>query len=96
MTLYSTLKHLKKHLQDAHPKGEIFIGHMLDGFSVRVGVPPGTKDQGFSFTLRTPDRWYHLSAHTATDRDFWIQAIEDVLEKPLTIQDNASKFFLFC
>lgn len=74
---------------DAHPKGEIFLGHMLDGFSVRVGVPPGTKDQGFTFTLRTPDRWYHLSASSAADRDLWIQAIEDVLEKPLTIQDNA-------
>lgn len=78
-------------LQDAHPKGEIFLGHMLDGYSVRVGVPPGTRDQGFSFTLRTPERSYNLSAASDDDRDEWIQAIDSVLERPLTPQDSSSK-----
>lgn len=64
---------------------------MLDGYSVRVGVPPGTRDQGFSFTLRTPERSYNLSAATDDDRDDWIQAIDSVLERPLTPQDSSSK-----
>ncbi|XP_075224392.1 arf-GAP with dual PH domain-containing protein 1-like [Lycorma delicatula] len=72
---------------DAHPKGEIFLGHMLNGYSVRVGVPPGTRDQGFSFTLRTPQRWYYLSAATSTDRDLWIQSIDCVIDKEMTPQD---------
>jgi len=74
---------------DAHPKGEIFLGHMLDGYSVRVGVAPGTKDQGFSFTLRTPERTYNLSATSDDDRDEWIQAIDSVLERPLTPQETS-------
>jgi hypothetical protein len=78
-------------LQDAHPKGEIFLGHMLDGYSVRVGVAPGTRDQGFSFTLRTPERTYNLSATSDDDRDEWIQAIDSVLERPLTPQETSSK-----
>jgi len=78
-------------LQDAHPKGEIFLGHMLDGYSVRVGVSPGTRDQGFSFTLRTPERTYNLSATSDDGRDEWIQAIDSVLERPLTPQETSSK-----
>lgn len=77
--------------QDAHPKGEIFLGNMMDGYSVRIGVPPGAKDQGFSFTLRTPERWYNFSANTAPDRDEWISRIEAVVERPLTMQDKYSK-----
>ncbi|XP_054288395.1 arf-GAP with dual PH domain-containing protein 1-like isoform X2 [Macrosteles quadrilineatus] len=73
---------------DAHPKGEIFLGHMLDGYSVRVGVQPGARDQGFSFTLRTPERWYNLSANTAPDRDSWISAIESVTARPLSVHDK--------
>ncbi|KAJ9578517.1 hypothetical protein L9F63_005246 [Diploptera punctata] len=73
---------------DAHPKGEIFLGNMFDGYSVRVGVAPGTKDQGFSFTLRTPERSYNLSAASDDERDEWIQVIDKVIERPLTPQDS--------
>jgi hypothetical protein len=78
-------------LQDAHPKGEIFLGHVLDGYNIRIGVPPGTRDQGFAFTLRTPERSYNLSAASDEDREEWIQAIDSVLERPLTPQDTSSK-----
>lgn len=63
----------------------------MDGYSVRIGVPPGAKDQGFSFTLRTPERWFNFSANTAPDRDDWIGYIEAVIEKPITLQDKYSK-----
>ncbi|XP_030749997.1 arf-GAP with dual PH domain-containing protein 1-like [Sitophilus oryzae] len=72
---------------DANPKGEIFIGHMADGYSIRIGVSTGVKDQGFSFMLTTPDRVYNLSAQTEIDRDHWIEVLERVIERPLTPQD---------
>lgn len=77
---------------DAHPKGEIFLGHSLEGYSVRVGISPGVKDQGFSFSLRTPERTFNLSAASEVDRDEWIQVIEQVIERPLTPQDSLSKY----
>ncbi len=44
------------HPLGAYPKGEIFLGESNEGFSVKLGVPPGMKelDQGYSFTLVTP------------------------------------------
>lgn len=63
----------------------------MDGYGVRVGVSPKSKDQGYSFTLRTPDRSFHLSAEIEEERDEWIQALDLVIEKPLSPQDNASK-----
>lgn len=66
-------------------------GHSLDGYSVRIGVPSGAKDHGFSFSLKIPDKMYVLSAHTEHDRDDWMEVIERVIEKPLTPQDSASK-----
>lgn len=68
-----------------------YLGHSLDGFGIRIGVSPGVKDQGFSFTLLTPDRSYNLSAETELDRDQWIQVLEQVIDRPLTPQDTMSK-----
>lgn len=61
---------------------------MMDGYSIRVGVPTGVRDQGFSFTLRTPSRWYYLSAENSFDRDVWISVVTAVLEQPVSPQDN--------
>ncbi|KAF4518315.1 hypothetical protein B566_EDAN009103 [Ephemera danica] len=55
--------------EDPHPKGEIFLGYMTDGYSVRVGVPQGAKELDFCFTLHTPNRSYLLSATTDEERD---------------------------
>ncbi|XP_044269588.1 arf-GAP with dual PH domain-containing protein 1-like [Tribolium madens] len=74
---------------DAHPKGEIFLGYAMDGYSVRIGVSAGVRDQGFSFALTTPDRVFNLSAQTEAERDEWIEVIERVLGRPLTRQDEA-------
>lgn len=76
---------------DAYPKGEIFLGHNLDGYSIRVGAQAGAKDQGFSFTLFTPERTYNLSSTSEEDRDEWIALVQKVLERPLTPQDNSSE-----
>lgn len=80
------------YLKDAHPKGEIFLGHSSDGFAIKTGVPPGARDQGFSFTLETPDRTYLLSAQSDDDRSQWMNVIQKVIDKPLTPQDATSEF----
>lgn len=77
--------------KDAHPKGEIFLGHCSEGFAVKTGVPAGARDQGFSFTLETPDRTYLLSAQSDDDRTQWINVIQKVIDKPLTPQDATGK-----
>lgn len=80
---------------DAYPKGEIFLGHHLENYSIRVGAPTGAKDQGYSFTLFTPERTYNLSASNEQDRDEWMNLIQNVLERPLTPQDNSSTDLFF-
>lgn len=62
---------------------------MADGYSIKMGVLSGVKDQGFSFMLTTPDRVYNLSAQSEIDRDLWIEVLERVIERPLTAQDIA-------
>lgn len=63
------------------------MGHSSEGFSIKSGVQPGARDQGFSFTLETPDRTYLLSAQSEDDRAQWINVIQKVIDKPLTPQD---------
>lgn len=67
---------------------------MLFAFSVRVGPPdPNWRDQGFSFTLFTPERIFNLSADTSEERDEWMEVIQKVLERPLSPQDSSRKYF---
>uniref|UniRef100_T1JGV0 Nitrilase and fragile histidine triad fusion protein NitFhit n=1 Tax=Strigamia maritima TaxID=126957 RepID=T1JGV0_STRMM len=73
---------------NAYAKGEIFLGYHNDGFAVRFGVPPGNKEQSFTFTLRTPDRLFLLNAESEEDREEWLIALQKVIERPLTPQDN--------
>lgn len=78
-------------LKDAYPRGEIFLGHKDDNYSIKEGAPRGCKDQDFSFSLTTPERTYVMSAPTSDERARWIQAINTVLERVLRPQDNQSK-----
>lgn len=76
---------------DPYPKGEVFLGYHADGFAVKKGVPPGMKEQGYGFTLRTRDRIYLLGVQKEEDRTEWMKALQSVIERPLTPQDNTSK-----
>lgn len=58
------------------------------------GVPLGAKNQGYSFTLFTPERVYNLSCAAEQERDEWIHTIQKVLERPLTPQDSSGKYLL--
>lgn len=72
---------------DGFPKGEIFIGHSIGGYHVRVGVAGDFKDQGFCFAIFTPERIYNFSATTSHDRDEWMNAIQKIIDMPLTPAD---------
>ncbi|KAK3888492.1 hypothetical protein Pcinc_007451 [Petrolisthes cinctipes] len=73
---------------DAYPKGEIFLGHKDNNYSVKEGVPRGHKEQDFPFSVYTPTRTFVLSAPTSEERSRWVAAVEAVLERPLRPQDN--------
>jgi Arf-GAP with dual PH domain-containing protein len=72
---------------DSFPRGEIFIGFRMDGYNVRVGVADEYRDEGFSFSLFTPERIYNFSAATSQERDEWMNEIEKVIERPLSPSD---------
>lgn len=72
---------------DSFPKGEIFLGYKIDNYSVRVGVADGFKDEGFSFSLFTPERTYIFSASSSHERDDWMNEIQRILDRPLTTAD---------
>jgi len=76
-------------LQDAFPKGGVFVGSKDRGFSVAEGLASvNTKDPGFGFTLKTPERHYHLSADSPEDRREWLAVLERVLNLPMSPQDS--------
>jgi len=74
-------------VMDPLPKGEVFIGHSLDGYHVRVGVSGDFKDTGFTFCVKTPERIYHFSATTSMERDLWISEIQKIIDRPLSPSD---------
>lgn len=49
------------------------------------------KEQGYGFTLRTRDRIYLLGVQKEEDRTEWMKALQSVIDRPLTPQDNTSK-----
>ena len=75
--------------QDSYPKGEIFLGHASDGYSVEPTMPLGWKvrDQGFVFHIKTPYRSFVFSAERVDDREEWINVIRSIINKPMTPQD---------
>ncbi|GIY65723.1 arf-GAP with dual PH domain-containing protein 1 [Caerostris darwini] len=74
---------------DPYPKGEVFLGYHADGFAVKKGVPPGMKEQGFGFTLRTKDRIFLFGVQKDEDRTEWMKVLQSVIDRPLTPQDNS-------
>ncbi|XP_070501618.1 arf-GAP with dual PH domain-containing protein 1-like isoform X1 [Chironomus tepperi] len=72
---------------DGYAKGEIFIGYKMDGYSVRPGVAENYRDEGFSFSLFTPERIYTLSATSSHERDDWMNEIQKIIERQLSPSD---------
>lgn len=74
---------------DAYPKGEIFLGHESNGYSIKVSnTGNGCKEARFPFQLITPERTYCLAATSSEDRAAWLTVIQMTLKRPLTPQDS--------
>lgn len=63
------------------------IGGKKDRFACREGLPPGILNQGFTFTMVTPDREFYLSAETETERKQWMEALQALVNNPVNPQD---------
>ena len=78
--------------QNAFPKGEVFIGHRDAGYSISLGAPEGDRSSNshnnYCSTLNTPDRNFILRAETQDDMDKWTNALNYVIDLPLTPQDS--------
>ena len=77
--------------KDAFPKGEIFLGSREKNFGILEGVPPQIKEIHYGFTLRTPDREFHLSAETPEDYRDWVDLLKMVIKTPPNPQEISSK-----
>ncbi|KAM7297608.1 arf-GAP with dual PH domain-containing protein 1 [Ixodes scapularis] len=73
---------------DAYPKGEIFLGHRGEGYTVVMGAPTGFKEMAFAFTVSTPYRKFVMGAENERDRSEWIDLLAKVMERPLSPQDS--------
>ena len=69
------------------------MGHSSEGYAVKTGVPPGARDQGFSFTLETPDRIFLLSSQSESDRTQWMSILQRVIDKRVAPHDENGKYF---
>jgi hypothetical protein len=74
---------------DAYPKGEIFVGDASSGGYKLQDRGFGEQSHGrCSFSLHTPYRTFILSSETEQDKHSWVNAIGEVLRRPLTQQDK--------
>ncbi|XP_076310864.1 arf-GAP with dual PH domain-containing protein 1-like isoform X2 [Tachypleus tridentatus] len=73
---------------DPYPKGEIFLGYHAEGYGIKPSVPEGVKQYGFGFTLQTPERLFIFGSDKDEDRQEWLTALQQVIGRPLTPQDN--------
>ncbi|CAG2178731.1 unnamed protein product, partial [Oppiella nova] len=78
---------------EAFPKGEIFLGDSDEGFIVKQGVPPGMKEleNGYSFTLVTPERTWLFAASSTDERQSWMKALESVINQTSSAPTEAIK-----
>ncbi|GAA55869.1 Arf-GAP with dual PH domain-containing protein 1 [Clonorchis sinensis] len=73
----------------AFANGELFIGSCENGFSVVTGTPEQWKKHtGYAFTINTGTRPFVFFSDTEEERHKWIDAIDLVLQKPLTLEES--------
>ena len=82
-------------MQNAFPKGEVFVGHRDAGYEVSLGGEgdrSSNSHNNYCFTLHTQDRNFILRAETQEDMDKWTAALNSVIDLPLTPQDSKREY----
>lgn len=85
-----------KNPMDAFAKGEVFLGSTSHGYDVKKGLPEGTQGNftwRHGITIVTPERNYLLTCETDKEQQSWVQALSEVLGKPMTPQDCAAEAY---
>ncbi|ESO93331.1 hypothetical protein LOTGIDRAFT_119478 [Lottia gigantea] len=82
---------------NAFAKGEVFIGHKDNGYSVSFGPPEDESNCGENcFQLHTPDRDFVMRAEIKDEMDQWVEKLKQVVEMPLSPQDSKCKLLTDC
>ena len=59
-----------------------------DGYEVSTSLPVGSPQKPHSLSLATPGRIFVLIADSDDERDEWIAVIDNVINRPVSIQEN--------
>lgn len=80
-------------MQDAEELGVIFIGTEGKGYSVRECEPTNARGNKWKcgITVGTPGRRFIFMCEEESEQSEWLQALTQVLQRPMTPQDHASK-----
>lgn len=80
-------------MQDAEELGVIFIGTEGKGYSVKECVPKHARGNKWKcgVMLETPERKFIFMCEQEREQQEWLQAIKQVLHRPMTPQDYTSK-----
>lgn len=80
-------------LKDAVELGVIFIGTENHGYSVSECMPKGTRGNKWKcgMAVETPDRQFVFMCEQERERKEWVDALRQVISKPMLPQDYTSK-----
>lgn len=80
-------------MQDAEELGVIFIGMEGKGYSVKECVPKHARGNKWKcgVMLETPERKFIFMCEQEREQREWLQALRQVLHRPMTPQDHTSK-----
>ncbi|KAL4658087.1 arf-GAP with dual PH domain-containing protein 1-like [Arapaima gigas] len=77
---------------DAFPKGELFLGHVENGYSASLGFLTGTQSNGtwtYGITLKTPKCCFFFTCESEGDQQDWLDHFSAV--NTISPQDRACK-----
>ncbi|XP_071988002.1 arf-GAP with dual PH domain-containing protein 2-like [Engystomops pustulosus] len=77
---------------DPYETGQVFIGSGASGFHVLEGFPNGLRGNRWEagITIRTPQREYVFTCENIKEQKEWLQALRDVIARPISTQDAAA------
>uniref|UniRef100_A0A3B4AS85 PH domain-containing protein n=1 Tax=Periophthalmus magnuspinnatus TaxID=409849 RepID=A0A3B4AS85_9GOBI len=76
---------------DAYARGEVFVGSKDNNYSLVPHFPPGIQGNHWQFgiTIVTPDRMFLMACENEKEHRDWINAIENVMDRPMLPHEYA-------
>ncbi|XP_030062339.1 arf-GAP with dual PH domain-containing protein 2 isoform X2 [Microcaecilia unicolor] len=78
---------------DPYEQGAVFIGSRDHGYQVKEGLPKGIKGKKWKagVTIVTPGRQFLFTCENEKDQRAWMEALNEVISRPMTPQDYAAE-----